>query len=435
MSISTTDFEVIWHPYTHQKNRPYAIPIKKAKGTLLYAENGETYIDAISSWWVNIHGHSHPYIAKRIYKQAMELEHVIFAGFTHQPAVELARRLIRYLPGSFSKIFYSDNGSTAVEVALKMSLQYWSNKGESNRKKIVAFNDSYHGDTFGAMSTSSRSIFNKAFDEKLFDVVFINTPTNENIGAIKDQLNIIATEICCFIYEPLLQGAGGMKMYSSTHLDELLQVLKKHEIICIADEVMTGFFRTGTMFASEQCSSKPDLICLSKGLTGGTMAMGITACSEKIYNAFIDDDKQKTLYHGHSFTANPLGCAASIASLDLVEKKRFKPTIEKIIRSHTNFVAQLKKTKYAGAIKNLRQCGTIVAFEMISSESDSYLNTMMGTFTQFCLNNGVFLRSLGNTIYIMPPYCITKKELNIVYEVIKKFIKDHSHLKTRIATT
>jgi adenosylmethionine-8-amino-7-oxononanoate aminotransferase len=422
MNLVEKDLNFIWHPYTHQKNMQPPIPIVQGKGALLFDEDGNNYIDAISSWWVNIHGHSHPYIAKKIYKQAKTLEQVIFAGFTHKPAIDLAEKLIRILPGNFSKIFYSDNGSTATEVAIKMALQFWNNKEEFSRNKILAFNHSYHGDTFGAMSASSRSIFTKAFDEKLFEVIFIDTPSEENIGKIKLQIDEYKNELACFIYEPLLQGAGGMLMYESKHLNELLAYLKNEQILCIADEVLTGFYRTGKFFASEYMLNNPDIICLSKGLTGGTMALGVTACTKVIYDAFVSDDKTKTFFHGHSFTANPLACTAALASLELLQKKNCLLQIEKIIERNEQFADKLKITGHKNKIKNIRKLGTILAFEIVTAKGDNYLDDINEKFTKFCLAEGVYLRSLGNTIYIMPPYCITKKQLNKIFDVIEKFL-------------
>ncbi len=422
MSLTEKDLQFIWHPYTHQKNMLPPIPIVSGKGALLFDETGNTYIDAISSWWVNLHGHAHPYIAKKIYEQAKILEQVIFAGFTHKPAVKLAEKLIPLLPGNFAKIFYSDNGSTSVEVAIKMALQFWSNNGESKRKKILAFNNSYHGDTFGAMSTSSRSIFTNAFSDKLFDVIFIDIPTNENIDHLKSNIKKYKNEIAGFIYEPLLQGAGGMKMYNSDLLNNLLIYIKEQHIICIADEVLTGFYRTGKMFAGEYMQQKADIICLSKGLTGGTMALGVTACTHTIYNAFVSDDKIKTFYHGHSFTANPLACTAAIASLYLLQKKECKINIDNIISAHNTFINKLPESQAANKIKNLRQSGTILAFEINTKNKDGYLNIISDSFTKFCLEKGVYLRPLGNTVYVMPPYCISKYQLNKVYKVIEKFL-------------
>ena len=422
MGLVEKDLEDIWHPYTHQKNRAQPIPIVNDNEALLFDEYGKEYIDAISSWWVNLHGHAHPYIARKIYKQAKTLEHVIFAGFTHKPAVELAERSLPLLPGEFSKIFYSDNGSTAVEVALKMALQFWVNTGQPGRNKILAFNNSYHGDTFGAMSASSRSVFTKAFDDKLFEVIFIDVPDNDNLLHLQAEISKYQNEVSCFIYEPLLQGAGGMKMYDHHIFNELLKFVKEQNIICIADEVLTGFYRTGKFFASEYILHRPDIICLSKGLTGGTMALGITACTLDIYNAFVSDDKTKTFFHGHSFTANPLACTAALASLDLLTGKNCLKRIGVIIKRNEKFCGKLRTTKYIKQIKNVRQLGTIVAFEIDTGEGDQYLNNISELFTKFSLHNGVYLRPLGNTIYVTPPYCITKNELKKVFWVIEQFL-------------
>jgi adenosylmethionine---8-amino-7-oxononanoate aminotransferase len=423
MNLSQKDTQFVWHPYTHQKDRLPSIPIARGKNTLLYDTKGNTYIDAISSWWVTIHGHGNKFIAKSLYKQASRLEQVIFAGFTHKPAVSLAEKLLKILPGNFSKIFYSDNGSTSTEVALKMALQYWMNKNETKRTRVVAFNHSYHGDTFGAMSVSERGTFNFAFWDKLFEVTFIDTPDKNNLQQLKDIIDPISDEIACIIYEPLLQGAGGMRMYPAEELDRLLGYLKQQEVICIADEVLTGFYRTGKFFAGEYLSQKADIICMSKGLTGGTMAMGVTACTQEIYEAFVTDDKAKTFFHGHSFTANPIACIASLASLQLLQDKKRIKRIREIVSEQENFLYEIQSYVARNVIKNLRQLGTICAFEIVTSEKDSYLQEIGKRFTTFCLKNGVYLRPLGNTIYIMPPYCITKKELRKVHQTIMRFLQ------------
>ena len=443
MTLQERDYEVIWHPFTHQKNRLPPIPIVRGKGTLLFDETGNEYIDAISSWWVTIHGHAHPYIAEKLYKQAMTLEQVIFAGFTHEPAVALAERLLPNLPNNFSKIFYSDNGSTSTEVALKMSLQYWWNGREDSqpstvnrlplteehldsgkrkaangkRNKILAFNDAYHGDTFGAMSVSDRSVFTLAFHDKLFEVLFIDTPSATNIEELKNTINKEGTAIAAFIYEPLVQGAGGMRMYDAHWMNELLKTVKQHDIICIADEVMTGFGRTGKLFASEYMEERPDIICLSKGITGGTMALGVTACTDRIYQAYLSDDKLKTFFHGHSFTANPLACTAALASLDLLMLEDCFNQIEWITEQNKLFAERLTTYNSRLTIKNIRTLGTIIAFE-IAEGKDEYLNNIAGNITQKALDEGVYMRPLGNTVYIMPPYCITEEELEIAYDVI-----------------
>ena len=419
MTLLERDRQYIWHPFTPQKDMPVPLAITHAKDTFLFDENGNAYIDAISSWWVTLHGHANPYIAEKIYQQALQLEQVIFAGFTHQPAVELAERLLQVLPNNFSKIFYSDNGSTATEVALKMAIQYWWNHKTQNTKqklktKILAFHNSYHGDTFGAMSVSDRSVFTIPFHELLFEVIFVEAPDENNIEFTRRKIEEQAAEIAAFIYEPLVQGAGGMKMYEAFWMNELLEFVQNKNIICIADEVMTGFGRTGKMFASEYMNCKPDIICLSKGLTGGTMALGVTACSQKIYDAYVNDDKLKTFFHGHSFTANPLACTAALASLDLWFQNNCLEKIRWIEEQNQWFVQRLQDKKN---IKNLRVLGTITAFE-IAHGKDEYLNDISGTITTSCLQQGVYIRPLGNTVYIMPPYCILKEELEKVYAVM-----------------
>jgi adenosylmethionine-8-amino-7-oxononanoate aminotransferase len=420
------DSRVIWHPYTQHKDWLPPIPVLQGKGSLLFDEKGKSYIDAISSWWVNIHGHSHPYIAERLYQQALRLEHVIFTGFTHEPAVHLAERLLPLLPGEFSRIFYSDNGSTAVEVAIKMAIQYWRNQSASpspaeasaktarTRNKILAFHHSYHGDTFGAMSVSERSIFTAPFSDYLFEVTFIDTPTTDNIDSLCTTIRHQGAEHACFIYEPLLQAAGGMRIYDAVLLDKLITEARRQGILCIADEVLTGFGRTGRLFAGEYPEQKADIICLSKGLTGGTMALGVTAATEPIFDAFLSDDRRKTLFHGHSFTANPLACTAALASLDLLLEPDCMNNIRRITESHSAF---LKTIRPYPIVKNARSLGTVLAFEL-NTGRDEYMNAIGPAITREALDAGIYLRPLGNTVYLMPPYCVTEKEMDQVYDFL-----------------
>lgn len=424
-SLTELDKQYIWHPFTKQNSPIPIIPIVKGAGTLLIDEAGKSYIDAISSWWVTIHGHSHPYIAERVFKQASTLEQVIFGGFTHPPAVELASRLIPLLPGDFSRVFYSDNGSTATEVAIKMAVQYWwnlQNDSVKPRKKLLAFHNSYHGDTFGAMSVSERSVFTQAFKDLLLEVEFIDVPDANNLPALLEYIAQQGSSIAAIIYEPLVQGAGGINMYQPEHLNVLLQACKEQGIIRIADEVMTGFGRTGKLFASEYMEEKPDIICLSKGLTAGTMALSITACSDKIYQAFVSDDAYKTFFHGHSFTANPIACTAACANLDLFERNNTMFAVQALEKQHHAFATKLLPYQEKGQIKNIRIRGTILAFEIISANGDNYLNEIGPKFTAMALEKGVYLRPLGNTAYIMPPYCITAEELQKVYATITEIL-------------
>ncbi|KIC93082.1 adenosylmethionine--8-amino-7-oxononanoate transaminase [Flavihumibacter solisilvae] len=430
MNWLSKDKQYIWHPFTPQKESPWPVFIEKARGSWLYDDRGNRYLDAISSWWVNIHGHSHPYIAEKIYQQALTLEHIIFAGFTHRPAIELAERLLPLLPGKFSKIFYSDNGSTSTEVALKMALQYWWNlspadnrgNGKAVRNKILAFNNSYHGDTFGAMSVSDRSVFTMAFHDLLFEVIFIDTPTAENIDSLIRTIRDNGDQLAAFIYEPLVQGAGGMKMYDAVLMNELLQAAQQQEIICIADEVMTGFGRTGRLFASEYISLKPDIICLSKGLTGGTMPLGVTACTDRIYQAYVTEDKRKTFFHGHSFTANPLACTAALASLDLMEMENTMQRVREISAANQEFARTLQNSFPGNQIAAARSLGTILAFE-ISQGENVYLNQVGLEVMTKSMDRNVYLRPLGNTVYFMPPYCISDDEYDKLSSVTLDILK------------
>jgi adenosylmethionine-8-amino-7-oxononanoate aminotransferase len=431
--LVSKDLQHIWHPFTRQPADPAPLLITRGAGSLLFDDAGRSYIDAISSWWVNLHGHAHPHIAEKLYQQALTLEQVIFAGFTHEPAIRLASRLLPLLPGHFSRVFYSDNGSTSTEVALKMAIQYWWNREQSPaghpsagpaRRKIMAFKNAYHGDTFGAMSVSDRGVFTLAFHSMLFDVIFLDTPTPENIGDIKSIVHEHGPETACFIYEPLVQGAGGMVIYDAYLLNELLNTMKGHEIICIADEVMTGFGRTGKLFASDYLHKKPDIICLSKGLTGGTMALGVTACTDRIYQAYLHADRQLTFFHGHSFTANPLACTAALASLDLLEQDECLQRIEWICAEQAAFCKRLSElpVPVRQKIRNPRVLGTIVAME-INQGSDGYLNEVSRVITRMAMDKGVYLRPLGNTLYIMPPYCITAAELAVVQDTIMDILR------------
>jgi adenosylmethionine---8-amino-7-oxononanoate aminotransferase len=416
-SLGERDAKVIWHPYTQHLNLAPPIPIVKGEGALLFDEAGNTYIDSISSWWVNLHGHGHPYIAEKIYRQALVLEQVIFTSFTHEPAVALAEGLLSILPSNLSRIFYSDNGSTAVEVALKMSIQFWQNQNAPERTKILAFENAYHGDTFGSMSVSARGLFTDAFKSLLFDTVFIETPNKKNLARIKETIQSHGSHIAAFIYEPLLQAAGGMKMYEAEYMNDLLAFVRSHQIICIADEVLTGFGRTGNLFASEKLAWPPDLLCMSKGLTGGAMALGATACTGMLFDAFLSEDRSKTFFHGHSYTANPIACSAGLASLDLIKANGCSEQIKAIETSHQDFV----KTKLGQIPKdtfvNVRILGTVLAFE-INTGKNEYVNKIGPEIMQAALQQGIYLRPLGNTVYLMPPYCISSDQLDKIYRFI-----------------
>lgn len=424
MTLSERSTQNIWHPYTQMKMADMPIAIVKGDGAYVFDNAGKKYIDAVSSWWVNIHGHANKYIAEKVFAQMQNLEHVIFAGFTHQPAVELAERLLKHLPNNQKKIFYSDNGSTAVEVAVKMAMQYWFNKGE-NRKRIVAFRNAYHGDTFGAMSVSERSTFTNPFANYLFDVEFIDVPSQENKIRVFAQFEklLASNDVCAFIFEPLIQGASGMIMYEPELLNEMIKMCKTHHTIAIADEVMTGFGRTGKFFATDYISEMPDIYCLSKGLTGGFMPMGITSATDEIYSAFLSNDKNKTFFHGHSYTANPVACSAALASLDLMEKDETWKNIKMIEELHSEFI---KTLCFVSGILDIRQCGTIMAIELKTEEQTSYLNPLRDRLYNYFIENGIILRPLGNIIYILPPYCISKEDLYFIYGHIKVAIDQNT---------
>lgn len=421
MNRQQEDLHHIWHPYTPLLGMPDPILVESAKGIFLNTADGRKIIDGISSWWVNLHGHSHPLIAEAIHTQAKTLEHVIFAGFTHEPAIALAIKLKSILPLNQEKIFYSDNGSTAVEVAMKMALQYWRNCGLP-RRKIVAMEGAYHGDTFGAMSVGDRGLFTKAFAEQLFDVEFIPFPdgTNDDEVVARFTMLIADGDAAAFIYEPLIQAAGGMRMYAATTLRRLLQVAQAAGTICIADEVFTGFGRTGTLFASQEVDLLPDIMTLSKGLTGGTMALGVTSCSKRIVEAFLSVDKEHTFYHGHSFTANPLACAAALASFDLLMREECRNQINLISAKQRLFAESIA---HETAVSGVRTMGTILAFDVKTHEATSYTNEIRKRIYDFFIKRNILLRPLGNVVYFLPSYAFSDKNLNTVYGVIREFIR------------
>lgn len=420
MSLADRDFESIWHPFTQMKTAPQSVPIVKGDGAWLYDEDGKAYLDGIASWWVNLHGHGHPYIAEKVAEQFKTLDHVIFAGFTHPPAVTLSEQLLEQLPDSQEKVFFSDNGSTAVEVGIKMAIQYWYNQGYTNKQKLIAFNNSYHGDTFGAMAVSERDAFTQPFHQHLFDVEYIDPPLPGQAKESLEQLQNLMSrkeEFAGFVFEPLVQGVGGMRMFEAEDLDPLIETCRSNDLITVADEVMVGFGRTGTNFASDQLMAQPDILCLSKGLTGGTMAMGITTAPQFIYDAFYDSDKMKTLFHGHSFTANPVACAASLASWELLQKAETQDSIQEISRKHYHFKEKIKANP---AVKEARSTGTILALELEVKEGSGYFSNAADYLKPFFMERGLLIRPLGNVIYLMPPYCITPGELEKLYRGIEE---------------
>ena len=425
-SWQAQDEKYIWHPFTPLHGMDAPLVIKKAQGVNLITENGDKIIDAISSWWVNIHGHSHPHIAEAVHRQAKELEHVIFAGFTHQPAIDLARRLLEILPENQSKVFYSDNGSTAVEVAIKMAFQFFHNQGKQ-RKRIVAIDGAYHGDTFGAMSVGERGPFTAPFNPHLFDVDFIDFPSQDKEQVVWKHFESLVSsgEVAAFIFEPLVQGASGMRMYSTELLDRMIALAQQNEVICIADEVMTGFGRLGTLFAADQLTNKPDIFCLSKGLTGGAMAMGVTTCTEQIQNAYRSSDLLKTFFHGHSFTANPIACAAANASLDLLLTDECTENRKRITRKHEEFFWRIEGHEM---VRNPRVIGTIFAFDLNTERETSYLNEARHHLYPYFISKGLLMRPLGNVIYLIPPYIISDEDLEFIYSTILNFLDEYESM-------
>ena len=420
MTLQDRDKSVVWHPFTQLKTAPLPVAIVKGEGAYFFDQFGKKYIDGIASWWVNVHGHCHPHLTKKITAQLQTLEHTLFSGFTHEPAVQLAERLLKRLPANQSKIFYSDNGSTAVEVALKMAFQYWSNQS-IHKTKVIAFEGGYHGDTFGGMSVGARNAFNLPFSQLLFEVIHLPVPVQGKEQKTLDSLAaaLQRDDISSFIFEPLVQGAGGMVMYAPQILDELLQLCKDKNVITIADEVMTGFGRTGKFFASEYLKQKPDIICMSKGLTGGVMPLGATACAQFIYDEFFSDDKMKTFYHGHSYTANPTACSAALASMDLFDEPEAFDNIKRIAQQHQLFLQKIRSHK---ALIEVRQLGTIIAFEIKTTEQTNYLNSLAERISEFFMSRGIILRPLGNIMYILPPYCISNADLAYIYNATEEFL-------------
>lgn len=419
LSLSERDKKVIWHPLTQHKVHQSTHPIVKAKGALLYDEDGKIYIDSISSWYTAMYGHSHEKLVKAIQTQSAKLDQIIFSGFTHRPAIELAEKLISILPHQFSKVFYNDNGSTATEIGIKMALQYHHNRG-IERDTLLAFEEGFHGDTFGAMSVSGLSIYNGAFEKHFLKVIRLPKPDGKNNQNILAQLKTITKQykVAGFIYEPLIQGAAGMKTYDKLGLFEILKFCKTKNIICIADEVMTGFGKTGTCFASEQFEIQPDVICLSKALTAGMMPMGVTVCQEYIYDAFYDNDVAKGLFHAHTYSGNPLACAVALEALKLYQSDFIQQQIKNISEAHKRFKIKFESHP---KIRSIRHIGVILALDL-DLDIDRY-SDMRDRLYQFFMDKGIYLRPLGNTVYIVPPYIISKNQLNKIYKGLESVIK------------
>ncbi|NKI26208.1 adenosylmethionine--8-amino-7-oxononanoate transaminase [Arenibacter sp. 6A1] len=414
-SLSERDQKHLWHPLTQHKLHSKMLGIVKAKGAVLFDEAGKEYIDGISSWYTCMYGHCNDFIIERVYAQMQKLDQVVFSGFTHEPAVALSEALIQILPGNQEKLFFSDNGSTATEIGIKMALQYHHNRGKK-RSVLLAFEDGFHGDTFGAMSVSGLSVYNGPFEDYFIDVKRIPVPTKENIDSIIDQLinDIDLDTIAGFIYEPLIQGAAAMKMHDAVGLEKILALVKSKGVLAIADEVMTGFGKTGKHFASDYLEVKPDIICMSKALTAGLVPMAITSCTQEVYDAFYSDDIAKGLFHGHTYTANPLACTAALAGLELLVSDEIQENIARIMEWHQDFDAEIKNHPKVSAT---RQTGIIYALDL-DVQMERYGNLRDRLFQHF-MDSGVFLRPLGNTVYISAPYVTTKAQMDKIYTSIK----------------
>ena len=430
-TLTERDRAVVWHPYTQMKTAPAPLPVVRGEGVYLYLEDGRRVLDGISSWWVNIHGHSHPKLNEALAKQAAELEHVVFAGFTHRPAVELAERLVDLLPKGLTRVFYSDNGSTAVEVALKMACQYWSNQGRPERNRFIGLKHAYHGDTVGAMSPSAQSPFTAAFEPLLFPVERAEPPycyrcplglerascEIDCLGSLEAILDREAERTAGVIVEPMLQAAGGMIVWPAEYLAGARRLCDRFGVLLIADEVLTGFGRTGRMFACEHAGITPDIICLSKALSAGYLPLAATAATEPVYQAFLSDDRRKTFFHGHSFTANPLGCAVALASLDLFRDEAILERIAALERQLREGLEPLRELPHVGDVRVIGGVG-IVELAEDGATPAGYLASIGPHLAAEFLRRGLLLRPLGNVLYFMPPYAISGQEAAWVLEQI-----------------
>ena len=419
----------IWHPFTHQGADPAPLFIRRAKGVFLETDDGRQILDAISSWWVNLHGHAHPRIAEAVAEQAARLEHVLFAGFSHEPAEELAERLGSITPAPLRHVFFSDDGSTAVEVALKLAVQFWRNCGRPEKRRIVALEHAYHGDTTGAMSVSADSPFTAAFESLRIPALRTHaaycarcpvglTRATCRIECLQKLEHLLAhqgDEIAAVIVEPLLQGAGGMIIHPEEFLAGVRRLTRAHDVLLIADEVLTGFGRTGRMFACERAGVAPDLLCVAKGLTGGFLPLAATLATDRVRDAFTGGDHAGAFFHGHSYTANPIACAAANASLRIFETE---PVFERIAAIEETHRARLPAFAAHPGVMDVRHIGSVAAIELQVPDS-GYLSSLRPRLYEFFLSRGVLLRPLGHVIYILPPYVLTPEQLHFVYDVIQ----------------
>jgi len=409
----------VWHPFTQHGLQEPIPQVERAEGAILHTADGRRVIDAISSWWVTTHGHCHPRIVAAIAAQAGKLDQLIFAGWTHEPAERLARKLLALMPAGLAHVFFSDSGSTSVEVALKMALGFWHNRGEP-RGRVLVLEHSYHGDTIGAMSVGARGVFNRAYEPLLFDVGTIPFP---NAGREQQTLDALeaacaAGDAACFIVEPLVLGAGGMLIYPPAVLAQMHAICQRHGVLFIADEVMTGWGRTGTLTACEQAGVVPDLMCLAKGLTGGSMPLAVTLASPAIFDAHWSTDRAQMFFHSSSYTANPIACAAALANLAIW---REEPVAERLATLAARQAHGLAQMAAHPQLTNPRQCGTIIAIDVRAGDA-GYLAGIGPRLLAHFREADVLLRPLGNTVYVMPPYCIAADDLARVHTVIAEAV-------------
>jgi adenosylmethionine-8-amino-7-oxononanoate aminotransferase len=423
----------IWHPFTQDTLDPPPVRITKAEGVYLHTADGRTLIDGISSWWVNLHGHGHPAIVAAIAEQAAKVDHVLLAGFTHDAVEHLRGGLRKVLPLGLEHIFFSDDGSTAVEVALKMAVQFWQNVGHPEKRSIAALEHAYHGDTVGAMSVGAASAFTNPFRGMLFPVHRVHSaychrcPVGKTratcaidcVEGLERLLGEKHGEIAAVIVEPLLQGAGGMIVHPVEFLQRVRKACSDRGVLLIADEVLTGFGRCGKMFACQLAGIAPDIMCLSKGLTGGVLPMGATVCTNSIHEAFVSKDRSRTFYHGHSYTGNPMAAAAGAASLRIFESEPVFERIGAIARIHSERLAAIRNHP---AVADVRSIGTMAAVELRAADA-GYFSNLRPKLYEFFLDSGVLLRPLGNVVYVLPPYAISAEQLHYVHDRIAESLE------------
>ena len=434
-TLASRDLSVLWHPCSQMKDHEKSplIPIKKGQGVWLEDFDGNRYLDAISSWWVNLFGHANPYINAALKDQLDSLEHVIFAGFTHESAIKLAEQLVDLSPVGLDRCFYADNGSAAVEVALKMSFHYWRNKGQTQKTKFITLENSYHGETLGALAVGNVALYKETYAPLLMDVITVPGPDcyNRDAGeswadystrrfALMEQVLQQHSDDCCaVIIEPLVQCAGSMRMYDPIYLSLLRAACDKYQVHLIADEIAVGFGRTGTLFACEQATITPDFMCLSKGLTGGYLPLSAVLTTDNIYQAFYDDYQNLTAFlHSHSYTGNALACRAGLATLEIFQQ-------QPIIENNKQLAVTLSKVAARfhehPNVAEVRQTGLILAIELVKNkqtrEPFPWQERRGQKVYQYALSKGVLLRPLGNVIYFMPPYIITAEQLELLADV------------------